>query len=374
MNRTGKIVALIVLVPALVGLGYGAVWGVKRLVTSLDRPPDRPKPEVVVTSAVEGQEPDPLHVEIIKQYYKAYDGHDVDTACGLRVSCSDTNRDSIRMHQGMTLREIIFAADTEEGSAYVVKGLETHGDGSRSPWNETLQVRETAQGLKIGKADDIEVNVDNPGLKARPPLEVVKDYYAAMAEKDMSEYCSLRLDCPEKAKNPLMRHSGVKLAKVELKSQDKDRAQVHAESVETYANGDEVSWSQDWVLKLKAGRWLVDTTENISYEERLATKAPEDVMAEYYAALAERDEMKACKLRLECDQHRRRSIRYHKPIQLKVTVLKSKTSNEATVYTESLETQTNGGVWRWKQDWFLKMRDGGWKIDDTGNASYKREK
>jgi hypothetical protein len=340
-----------------------------------DEPPE-PAAVVEITN------PDNLQLDpglggLINNYYQAVDKKDPATACGLRDECSDTDKDSMVNHYGITLLEITALWSVADQASFEAVGVETHLDGKKTGWKTYLVVAREDAGWKIRELGDS----PSPAPAATKPLEpdeVITAYYQALDQKDAERFCELRTDCADRFKHSLMRHERMALEKSEVKSRDANAAVVYTESLESFSDGKQARWKQDWWLENVKGQWKISRTGNVELTEigpegEAAKDSPEAVVKGYYLALDKRDVAGACALRTECSAKNKDNIRNHKHISLIKSTVSASGDNKATVHTESVEVNDDGSRWRWEQDWFLVTKGGKWLIETTDNAVFKKE-
>jgi hypothetical protein len=322
---------------------------------------------------------DPAQEETIRNYYQAVNNKDAESACRIRLSCSDTERDTVRNILGITLERITVLKNDSMMGEFMSEGQEAHGDGVPTAWKHFLRLTKIGGSWKIDTLSEEPLAPYQPPAAGPGPEEVMREYYRALEQKDQAAFCKVHLECTDEVKHVLTRHEGVALETISLKSSEGKTATVYTESLESFSDGSKARWKQDWLLKNMDGEWKIETTANVELVEippsgPVADQGPEQVVTSYYQALDKHDVDKACSLRLTCTEINKSNIRKHKPITLISAVLQSSDANRAVVHTESIEINDDGSRWRWKQDWFLELKDGKWLINTTDNASFKKEK
>lgn len=217
---------------------------------------------------------------------------------------------------------------------------------------------------------------ETEGESADTPAAVIEAYFKAQNDKDVEAACKLRTTCSDKVKAEVRDNRGVTLDQVKEKSSDGQKATIHVDSVQPSLDGGNVKWTQDYYLKKGKDGWKIDGAGPASYKrsEPAGPETPEEAVKQYYLALDARDVNAACHLRTLCDDGIRKSTAEHKRVKLDKVESKETTDAKAIIYTESLETQEDGSIKRWKQDWHLRKKNGEWKIDRTSDFSSTVEK
>ena len=342
-----------------------------------------PAPEPVKQSSAELVNPnnlalDPAIPDLVNAYYRAVNLKEPEAACKLRLACTDTDRDTVRTGFGVSLTRITINDASPDRASLLAEGIETHGDGGKTGFKQFLNVSKQGEEWKVEALGAVPpkpiVTAPESG-----PEDAIKSYFKALDEKDLKTFCALQLECGDTAKRMLMRREGMALEKSEVKSKDAKTATVHTESTETFSDGAKAHWKQDWFLQKVKGEWKIETTGNVVLEEGGAgetkSEGPVAVIKKYYEALDKKDVEAACAIELTCSDTHKRTIRYHKPISLTETTLKSSQGDRAVVHTVSVEVDPISHTkTRWSQDWPLKKVKGQWRVGPPENYTSVPEK